>query len=388
VPAPTPPTISLNDGSTAGGLTPGLPTDSASLKRLLDLARKSGLAPNYYADVLRQYYVALAAEHAGIDLSSWNPMLGAGPNTQTIKNVYTYYGQLFLQHPELQWAGMANMIGPSFAGGFFDLDSLGDLADKLGGPLDEIPGPARQLLPPGLRDIANLSSLSSGELRYYETTLLQMQKQIFVDQGSMHEAYLAGGMPALREMQQAGLIDNPTMTGWQQIDSGAKTGDQQLIADGNESLLYREQNKIIPDEYDAMRNHFPSGQAFTYALGAIGAPTIPHADTAGQYSPFEASVRVPINAGPFTVAHGEVDVSTPLPDFNISDREARWDMITQDTLPKYQQFITDHPDQARALIGSDISQRIDEQRLSNQVDDIAGRLTSNWDVRVSAGLGG
>ena len=47
-------------------------------------------------------------------------------NRRTVEAVYGYYGQLFLEHRYLEWAGMASMIGPAFYAGFRDLGFLPD----------------------------------------------------------------------------------------------------------------------------------------------------------------------------------------------------------------------------------------------------------------------
>ena len=96
---------------------------------LADVRGDHGLGRDDRARELRDLWAQVAADRAGIDLEGWDPSAGAFANEDTIVAVYEYYGQLFLDHPELQWAGMANMIGPSFAAGFFDLDAMGDLAD-------------------------------------------------------------------------------------------------------------------------------------------------------------------------------------------------------------------------------------------------------------------
>jgi len=151
VPAPAAPKVGPADGMSSGGLMPGLPTDSASLQRLLDEARRLGLPPTDYAGILKQYWAVRAAEHAGIDLATWNPTLGVDGNRATIKQVYVYYGQLFLQHPELQWAGMANMIGPAFAAGFFDLAALKDIAGAVAGRVHQLPAGPRPGCHPSCR---------------------------------------------------------------------------------------------------------------------------------------------------------------------------------------------------------------------------------------------
>ena len=54
------------------------------------------------------------------------------------------------------------------------------------------------LLPGRCATCPILGEMSEGEFRFFETSLLQMQKDIFSDQMPMHEAYLAREWPASR----------------------------------------------------------------------------------------------------------------------------------------------------------------------------------------------
>ena len=371
--------VTNKEGAAAGGPVPDLPTDPAALRTLLDLARSSGMTPRDYSGLLQQYWAAVAAQHAGIDLGSWDPTKGAAGNPETILAVYRYYGNLFLQHPELQWAGMANLIGPSFAGGFLDLDMMQELSRKLQERIDQLPGPVRDQLPDALKQMAALGNAGADELKFYENTLLAMQKKIFFDQGAMHEAYLDGGMDAIREMESALITNRKVTTAWQQIHDGAATHDTGLLDAGNKALLSREQNYVIPAQYDAMRNRPVTGQAFTYLLTMVGAPSIPHAQTPGEVSPISVAAKVPVIDIPF-VGHADVTVTldTPLPDFNISSREPRWDMIVKDTLPAYTKLLREEPERTRELIDSDVGARVDERRVASQWDDILRRFFTDW----------
>lgn len=59
-----------------GGLHPSLPSDSATLRSLVDTARASGVDPHRYQTLLKQYWLAVGTESAGIDLASWTPFDG------------------------------------------------------------------------------------------------------------------------------------------------------------------------------------------------------------------------------------------------------------------------------------------------------------------------
>lgn len=336
-------------------------------KRLLDGAVDAGLLPPKdprYKDFLNHFWQREALEAAGIDIDAWDASKGTEANAAIIEQVYTYYGQLFLDHPELQWAGMANMIGPSFAGGFYDLGALRDIAQRVQGA--GLPG----------SPLGGLANLSDAELRFYETTFLSMQKEIFLDQASMHEAYLVGGTAEIDRMQRAGIFDPATGQAWHSIADGVARDDRSLVAAGNTALLHREQWDIIRDDYNKMRSRPGTGEAFTYAATLVGAPSIPGAHTFAQEFPVVAPLTTP-------VIHARIgEVVTPLPDGNISIAEDRWKLVETDTLPAYQHLLATDPQGVRDLIASDFGDRIDDQRLGARADEIVDHLLHDWDYRL------
>jgi hypothetical protein len=343
------------------------------LKFRLDLLRKMGVPPKEYKNLLQMYWVSVAAKKAGIDLSQWDPSKGADGLKDIIVKVYTYYGQLFLQNPYMQWAGMANMIGPSFAAGFFDLNLIKRVAAAMG----HVPG-----APVDLKLLANLTAT---DLKFFETTFLNMQKDIFFDQAMMHEAYLGGGMDSIKELREAGLINVNTENAWGQIDTGRRTGDQSLIKAGNTYLLYREQHDVIQTSYQAMYDHPVTGKAFTYVMGALGEPSIPGTKTFAEYDPLKVSFETPgPDRIPFTPwdnpTQGTVTITTPLPAGNLANFEDRWDYVSHDTLPAYQDLLADDPEQARSIVASDVEGRIDDYRIYNRIDSLEKRFIQDWDV--------
>jgi hypothetical protein len=70
------------------------------------------------AHELEEVWFGRALDSAGIDRASWHPGRGVEENRRTVEAVYGYYGRLFIEHPYLQWAGLAGMIGPAFYAGF------------------------------------------------------------------------------------------------------------------------------------------------------------------------------------------------------------------------------------------------------------------------------
>ncbi|MEJ7629988.1 MAG: hypothetical protein WKF54_10395 [Nocardioidaceae bacterium] len=124
---------------------------------------------------------------------------------------------------------MAAMIGPTLAGGMFDLQMLRQLSDVVSAPLDAAPDWLVDALLPGpLRDWPTSGSSprrSSGSSR----PACSRCRRTSSDQMPMHEAYLASGMAGIQEMYDAGLIDSATYQAWGDIDSG----DPSRVADGN-----------------------------------------------------------------------------------------------------------------------------------------------------------
>lgn len=65
------------------------------------------------AHELQEAWFRRALDSAGIERGSWHPGRGVEENRRTVEAVYGYYGRLFSEHPYLQWAGLAGMIGPA-----------------------------------------------------------------------------------------------------------------------------------------------------------------------------------------------------------------------------------------------------------------------------------
>lgn len=348
-------------------------------KAAMDAAADSGLIDKRspeYADFLSDYWNQQAMREMGIDPATWDTSKGTEYNWETIKKVYDYYGRAYLENPDLQWAGMANMIGPSFAGGFKDMALMRDLAQQItNNPVSDIPLPV-------LDQLEQLAGMTDQEIKFYETSMLDMNKEIFLDQARQHEAYMNGGIEEINRLRDSGAIDSGTAQAWAQIDSG----DPAEIQKGNTTLLYREQNEIIADDYVNMKNH-PGGEAVTYMVTLAGEPSIPGARSFPEVFPYTYSVESP---GPEKVPvtgwdnplQFRTDFTTGFPDGNIADADSRWALISQDTLPAYQDLLATDPERARDIIASDFNGRVEEHRPLNNIPDITGRFLSGFDVEV------
>jgi hypothetical protein len=315
------------------------------------------------AHELQEAWLNRALDSAGIERGSWRPGRGVDENRRTVEAVYSYYGRLFLEHPYLEWAGLAGMIGPAFYAGFRD---LGLLPDAVRGAVIAVLGRASR----------RLAGRAAGDLGFYETTFLTMQKKIFEDQAGMHEAYLAGGVAQIEEFYRARIIDAATLEAWRQIDTGRRDAATAAVFAGNRTLLFREQHDIIDRFYVRMFGHrWPLGPAFTYLLTLAGAPSVPGAHSYPERYPLRVEARLPRIA---------VTARTPLADGNIAVFADRWKLIDADTLPAYLAVLRDHPGRARAMVATPLSQRVTGYRLLARAGQLAAAAFTRWDVDLRA----
>jgi hypothetical protein len=335
---------------------------------------------------LHQFYVDQAFTRAGIDPAKWIPAKGTAANARSIEAVYQYYADLYLSDPQTYWwAGMASMIGGSFYAGFQDLNDGKKLVDLLG-KVALLPGG----VPPALKPLVGLSAEAlERELKFYETKLLKMQKEIFTDMATAHEAYKTGGIDAISRLyaNDSYGFGPQTIEAWKLIDEGKRTGNLDLIAQGNETLLRREQFRVIEDDYKAMKGRPVTGEAVTYLMTMIGTPSIPGAKSFAEVFPVTMDVGVDV-ATPrsvFGVSIPNVSVgtrttvSTPLPNGNIANFDQRWALIEADTLPVYLNLARNQPTTVIDILNVPIAKRADSFHALGQIDDVI----SSWDVDQS-----
>ena len=183
-------------------------------------------------------------------------------------------------------------------------------------------------------------------------------------------------MAQIEEFYRARIIDAATLEAWRQIDAGRGDPAADTVADGNRTLLFREQHDIIDRYYARMLAYrWPLGGTFTYLLTLAGAPSVPRARSFPQRYPLRVGVRLPPIA---------VSARTPLADGNIALFADRWKLIDADTLPAYLAFIRDHPEKARALVATPLSQRVTGYRLLARAGQLAAGALTRWDVDLRA----
>ncbi|SDG89958.1 hypothetical protein SAMN05216553_11318 [Lentzea fradiae] len=287
------------NGERRGGVHPDLPYDRAALEQALVSYREKGLAPQRYKALLWQYWIVRAADDAGVRLADWDPQRSADSNRSVIFAVYDFYAKLYLDHPQsLRWMGFANIGAPAFAAGMLDLGTV-------------------------------------PELRWFSSMLMSMQKHIFMDLGAMHAAYLHGGIAAVEEMRDAGIIDPDTTAAWAE--------PAQAVME----FSFREQNLVIADQFDRMRSRLlPPGEIVTYAITVAGPMPVPGGKTPARYRPL---------------------LGGPLPAFNYADREDRWDFLSNDTVPAYERL---SPDTVRGIVQRPFAERVADYRATARLVDL------------------
>lgn len=333
------PLVNRDAGHGPGGVNPALPYDKAQLKNLLATAERDRVDPTRYAALLLQYRLVDVTEEAGIDLAAWDPRAGVAANRQNLIDSYSYYVGLQLSHRELQWAGMGGLVGADFGGGLIDFELMAGIYDFpgmaqaanaiVGETLKALGPDAVEQLPAGLRALARSgATITPEDLHHILGEILVMQKNIFSDLMPMHQAYVTEGLPALEQMHRAGLFDDSIMNAWRDVASG----DHDRIAAGNGTLLKREQGHVIKAQWDGVRAYKGDvGEAVTYMSTVAASPSVAGVVPPRSYRPITVSTRL---------ADGRTATLTaPLPSWNWSVFEERWDYISTELLPKYKAMV-------------------------------------------------
>ncbi|MFD3703059.1 hypothetical protein ACFWUP_07925 [Nocardia sp. NPDC058658] len=365
-------------GEYGGGLHPDLPSTQPPLLDALTQARADDIDPTRYATLLHQYWLVVATDNAAIDLEAWVPERGAAANSATFNQVYVNYFRLAATRSDLYWAGMAGIAGASFAAGFFDVGDVGDIVSV--GGIHQLGNTVADLLratPPELltgvpADITALATLgprlTAADLAWYQTRLITMQKHIFIDLVSMHEAYLAEGMAAIDEMYAAGVIGDRMRAAWRGIDGGTEAGRVDALT----AMADREQNEIVADQWDVTANGRDGmGRVLTYVTTVAGKPAVPGTRAPGVYAP--VTVWSPVAAG------RPLGLRMPLPAFNWADRDTRWDYLAADLLPRHLELAADTARSA-TVYREPFAAKLDRGRLLTRLPAVLADLTTQWQV--------
>jgi hypothetical protein len=206
------------------------------------------------------------------------------------------YAEMYLRDPQLyKWAGMAALTSATVGRGMYIMHGLRQ--SRMGGMV-------------GLfgREVAEtFSNLGVGN------------QAVFADIYWQHMAYDHGGLAEIERIFRAGRLDWRALRGWQQIDEGRRAQNQDLVWQGNTTLLHFEQKQVLqPVVYD--RN-----QALWQEIAGWVPSPIP-----GHREAFEDFTR----GG------------------NIADFAQRWAWIEQSMLPCWRKLATTRPERVEHMLQS------------------------------------
>ena len=378
--------VAVLTAATVGALTTAPATAAAAVA---DTATWSGASCPVTADGpltgeaarLHDNWLRRVTDTAGIDLDSWAPRDGVRANTVNLERSYDRYLAFQRDHRELQWAGMGGLSGADFGGGLLDMDlastvyhvnGVQPLARQIvAGVRDAAGEDAAAQLPGGLRALASAPELTPADLDYIIGEILVMQKAIFCDLMPMHQAYEDGGLPALREMADAGVFPAAVMEAWEDIASG----EPERIARGNETLLRREQLTVIGDRWDAVRGYRGGlGEALTYATTMVGSPSVGGVEPMRSWRP----VRYTRELADGRTAY----VTVPLPDWDWSVFDERWDYITDQLLPGYTDQVDNHWDTLETQLSIPMAVQMQQHRPLANLGAVAENAARTFSVEV------
>ena len=159
----------------------------------------------------------IALNNGGINIQYYLASNSFLSNRKYIKAVYSFYQMVYLEQPtEYYWCGLAKLAGaPVYA---------------------------------GLSDAQNVGLLTG-----FQQTIMQMNINILNDLAWQFEAYRKGGLQALEAIYAVDVghtsLDLNAITAWREIDQGIQQNNQSLILQGNQDLLKREQQQVLPPSY-------------------------------------------------------------------------------------------------------------------------------------------
>ena len=365
-----------------GGVHQALPTDLPTLQRLVDEARASGRPATSWAALLLQYRLVQATEESGIDLASWDPFAGFTPNRQNMIRSYRYYEDFQLARRELQWAGMGGQVGGDFGGGIADIEWATQIYDTPGlqqaardaiNAVEAAAGPAAVAqLPGGLKVLAERAGdITTDDLYWFVAQVVIMQKAIYSDLMPMHYVYVHEGISGLEEMYRAGLFPQEIMAAWYDVASG----DRDRIAHGNMVLLKREQEWVVGDHWDRVRAYKDGlGEAFTFMMTLAGSPSVAGVPPLRDHKPVTLPVTLP--DGRAGTLH------TPIPGWDWSRFDERWDYVTTQLLPRYRHQVENDWPALEATLRVPYEQQFESARATKRIPEILGDIARATYVSV------
>jgi len=170
--------------------------------------------------------------------------------------------------------------------------------------------------------------LASSQLKYLHKVVAQGNLDIYMDIFWVHLAYREGGIEELEKIYQQGDLPLQVFRGWQKLDEGKKTQNQDLIWEANVDLLRHEQEDIIqPVLYDGKQNEL-LWETISITHGIFGTLVA---------SPVPEETR---------------SFRDCMPGANLAIFEDRWQWCTEDIMPRWRVYQTKYPQKVVAKIKS------------------------------------
>ena len=251
------------------------------------------------------YQVKLQASDLGsdIDLNDYDPANGFflpnSNNYKYIQTVYYYYMQLFQQYPErFYWAGMAKTAGASVYAGMVDMATWKTSVFVSNQDVDKV-----------LIDF-----------------MIQGNKDIFTDMAWAHHAYAASGIEALDYVKSEEGVETTNFDAWTLVHEGIQENDITKLGDGNQRILRREQQVVMPPLYDTMKEVWldPGTRLEQFLATDLAGISYPPKNAAGKINideMFSINSRNPVQyqLGP--------SLRQVVPNGKLSDFDDRWAWI-------------------------------------------------------------
>jgi hypothetical protein len=251
------------------------------------------------------YQIKLQASDLGsdIDLNDYNPANGFflpnSNNYKYIQTVYYYYMQFFQQYPEkLYWAGMAKTAGASVYAGMVDMATWKTSVFVSNQDVDKV-----------LVDF-----------------MIQGNKDIFMDMAWAHHAYAASGIEALDYIRENEGLGVTNFDAWSLVNEGFQESSMTKLREGNQLILRREQEIVMPPLYDTMKEVWldPGTRLEEFLATDLAGIVYPPRNAAGKINideMFSINSRNPVQfqLGP--------SLRQVVPNGKLSDFDDRWEWI-------------------------------------------------------------
>lgn len=260
----------------------GHPTD---LRSFIDELGPGPFSAEEYRRLAEEYLLSFLPGDARHDIYARN------------EAVTRAYAEMYLQDPSTyKWAGMAAFASELVGDGIRQAEA----------------GRSAWIPPiPGVTDFSftNLSrSLQEGN------------RLVFQDIYWQHVAYEHGGIDAIDQAFDDGEIERLEWRAWQDIDRGRRSGDEDRVWDGNETLLRVEQERTLQPVYDDNERAFQR-----LSSGPIA-----------WVQPLESPIP-----------GDDVNFQDHVPGGSIADFDDRWTWISEQMLPAWRSSEPDLEDEIR-----------------------------------------